>query len=316
LSHAGRPAPARPPVVESDSIQSSWISTAIQPALERSTDGRVLNVFPSTAYLKNQSGDVLALVSSEVGPGPLAVVLAVDRGFFERSLRPDEAVRFGDKEIRSGRLTIRLGGRPWPARPSWEAVRSPAVVKAGLPSLRQAVSRFAPPGSLAALLNPTQAKETRFVDEIRRRSGPFLSALVRCARQPGPPADGAVTHLESTAAGLAGLGAGFTPAGDDFLLGAIYSVWAWATEASAGDLADVIAEAAAPRTTTVSGAYLRAGAAGAAGPGWHRLIAALAAGDQAAMSSSVSRLCRIGHTSGADALTGYVLGLGVSLDGA
>ncbi len=309
MSRAPRLAPARPAKAADDSIRSSWISTAIEAALERSTNGRVLNVFPSTAYLANQVGDVLALVSREVGPGPLAVVLSVDRGFFERSFRPEEAVQFGDGEIRSSQLTIRLDGRPWPARPRWESIQSQSVLKTGLPLLRRAVTRFAPPGSLAALLNPAPVEETRFVAEIRRQSGPFLSALVRYARQPGPQEDGAVDDLRSTAAGLSGLGSGFTPAGDDFLLGAIYSVWAWAPEASARNLADMIADAAVPRTTTVSGAYLRAGAVGAAGAGWHRLITAWAAGDQAAMSACVNGLCRIGHTSGADALAGFALGV-------
>jgi len=309
LIHRPRLGPDRPPVAGPFSIRSSWISTAIQPALQRSTDGRVLNVFPSAAYLANQCGDVLALVSSEVGPGPLAIVLPIDRGFFDRSLRPGHSVQFADKEIRSGRLSIQLTGRPWPARPSWEAIQSPSLLTAGLPILRQSIASFAPPGSLAALLNPVQAGETRFVNEIRRRSGPFLSALADCASQFDPPAESAVHNLETTAAGLGGLGTGFTPAGDDFLLGAIYSVWTWAPEASALILSEAIADAGAPRTTTVSAAYLRAGAVGAAGMDWHRLIGAWAAGDEAASAAAVSRLCRIGHTSGADALAGFALGV-------
>ena len=299
----------RPPVAGSLSIRSSWISTSIQPALLRSTDGTVLNVFPSAAYLVNQGGDVLALVSSEVGPGPLAIVLPIARGFFDRSLRPGDSVQFADRQIRSGRLTIQLTGRPWPARPSWEAIQSPALLRAGLPFLRQSIASFAPPGSLAALLSPVQAGQTRFVNELRRRSGPFLSALVHCIRQLSPPAEIAVHNLETTAAGLAGLGTGFTPAGDDFLLGAIYSVWAWAPESSALVPSGAIANAGAPRTTTVSGAYLRAGAVGAAGMDWHHLVEAWAAGDEAASAAAVNRLCRIGHTSGADALAGFALGV-------
>jgi hypothetical protein len=116
-------------------------------------------------------------------------------------------------------------------------------------------------------------------------------------------------------AALAGLGGGFTPAGDDFLLGAIYALWATRPESAALPLAEAIAEGAAPLTTRVSAAYLRAGARGAAGQAWHSLVETLAGGGAEAITFAVTRLARIGHTSGADALTGYVLSLGALLDG-
>jgi hypothetical protein len=150
-------------------------------------------------------------------------------------------------------------------------------------------------------------------ESFRRRNTPPISPLPFGAGALCPAARCAGRWRGQTSPGdhgrTAGIGAGFTPAGDDFLLGAIYSIWAWAPEATARRLSDAIADEAAPRTTTVSGAYLRAGAAGAAGAGWHSLVAALAASDPTAMSSAVGRLCRIGHTSGADALTGFAVGV-------
>jgi hypothetical protein len=77
------------------------------------------------------------------------------------------------------------------------------------------------------------------------------------------------------------------------------------------DRADVvcraIAEAAVPRTTTVSGAYLRAGASGAAVAAWHALAGALIDDRPQAIDLAALRLTRLGHTSGADALAGFVL---------
>src|SRR3972149_1566409 len=58
------------------------------------------------------------------------------------------------------------------------------------------------------------------------------------------------------------------------------------------------------------GSPRRAGAVGAAGMDWHHLVEAWAAGDEAASAAAVNRLCRIGHTSGADALAGFALGGG------
>jgi Protein of unknown function (DUF2877) len=66
---------------------------------------------------------------------------------------------------------------------------------------------------------------------------------------------------------------------------------------------------AAPLTTTVSGAYLRAAAAGGASAPWHDLVEALVGEDDGAIEAAVARLTRIGHTSGADALAGFVTGL-------
>jgi hypothetical protein len=120
--------------------------------------------------------------------------------------------------------------------------------------------------------------------------------------------------VRRTAAALAGLGAGFTPAGDDYMMGAMHSMWTLLSPPLAGRVCRAAADAAAPRTTTASAAYLRAAADGAAGELWHEMIDALAHGDARATESALRGLATIGHTSGADALTGYVSGLGALLD--
>jgi len=62
-------------------------------------------------------------------------------------------------------------------------------------------------------------------------------------------------------------------------------------------------DAARPKTTRISGAYLDAARRGWAAEPWHALIHAL--DDAAAMRTAVRRLARVGETSGADALTGF-----------
>jgi hypothetical protein len=51
---------------------------------------------------------------------------------------------------------------------------------------------------------------------------------------------------------------------------------------------------------------LRAAARGEAGELWHRFVAALIANDQSSMLDAVRRIVRVGHTSGADALAGFI----------
>jgi hypothetical protein len=104
---------------------------------------------------------------------------------------------------------------------------------------------------------------------------------------------------------LAGLGPGSTPAGDDFIIGAIYAAWILHPAFRAGALARRLSEVAVPLTTSLSGAWLRAAADGAAGAAWHALFAGLELRGAFQTSAAVSRLLRTGHTSGADGLAGF-----------
>jgi hypothetical protein len=93
---------------------------------------------------------------------------------------------------------------------------------------------------------------------------------------------------------------------------------------------EAITETAAARTTTLSAAWLRAAARGEAGEPWHELLTALRdSGETAvtelvevepveaavtepvevAVSQAIDRILATGHTSGADALAGFVWGI-------
>ncbi|MBZ0301517.1 MAG: DUF2877 domain-containing protein [Anaerolineae bacterium] len=104
-----------------------------------------------------------------------------------------------------------------------------------------------------------------------------------------------VTAVES----LAGKGVGFTPAGDDWLLGCIVALQSLRHPVKAAR----IAEAALPHTTPFSAASLKmAGKRKFAQP-WHDLIKA---GSSAQIHAAMLRLREYGHSSGADALTGFI----------
>ena len=105
---------------------------------------------------------------------------------------------------------------------------------------------------------------------------------------------------------LAGLGQGLTPAGDDFLMGAMYGLWATRNPDEARDLAELINEAAAPRTTSLSAAWLQAAALGEAAEPWHDLFNGIIVDNSRKIFAALSRILAIGHSSGADALAGFV----------
>jgi hypothetical protein len=68
----------------------------------------------------------------------------------------------------------------------------------------------------------------------------------------------------------------------------------------------LLADSAAPLTTHLSAAYLRAAARGECSAPWHALFAALGGGRRAATLRAVAGLLAVGHTSGADALAGFL----------
>jgi len=104
---------------------------------------------------------------------------------------------------------------------------------------------------------------------------------------------------------LAGLGRGLTPSGDDFILGAVLATWIIHPSKIASKLAGEVTEAAAPLTTSLSGAWLRSAGRGEAGIRWHNLFNALMVSDKTAVQESVEQLLAVGHSSGADALAGF-----------
>jgi hypothetical protein len=115
------------------------------------------------------------------------------------------------------------------------------------------------------------------------------------------------THDVARAAGdLAGLGEGSTPAGDDFLVGALYALRWLLPDARADQLCESIAAAAAPRTTRLSGQFLQRAAGGEAIPTWSFFLSALAAGEPARIRAGSRGVLALGHTSGRAALEGFL----------
>ena len=106
---------------------------------------------------------------------------------------------------------------------------------------------------------------------------------------------------------LVGLGAGLTPAGDDFVGGAMIAL----RGAGDADAADRIAAWALPlaatNTNRISRAHLECAAAGEGHAFLHELLAAL--GNREKSGIALEKLARIGHTSGLDAAAGALLAL-------
>src|SRR5688572_1109980 len=102
---------------------------------------------------------------------------------------------------------------------------------------------------------------------------------------------------------LIGLGSGLTPAGDDFVGGAMIALRAYGHQALADRVAAWALPLAKDRSSRISRAHLECAAEGEGHEALHDL---LCTGD----AKHLERLAGIGHTSGLDAAAGAVLALG------
>jgi hypothetical protein len=317
------------------------ISRPVQERLRgRPFAARVLAVFEHACDLVTPAGDVVALVTPQVGDGPLNIVVEKRPGVFA-TVEPGGRARLDGGRLQIGGLEVALeGAAVWEPCPDWAALRARrATVVARLPLLQAISLHHSPAGSLLPLVSgwlsglisplgvgskpvgrPASAGESPVKRGVRHSLPPYLtqappvetesafaalSAVVRGAAEALRAGwEGDHARLREGAAGLAGLGGGLTPAGDDFLSGAMLS--AWLVHPTPRALCHILVEAAVPRTTTLSAAFLRAAAEGECNAPWHRLLAALGMGAEGELAAAVPQVLAYGAASGADTLAGFL----------
>ena len=296
-------------------IYASAITPAAQHWLRTTTSARLLSVHERACNLLNQNNELLALIASSRGLNPFALV--VDAPFNAISMTDRVEMRDGELEIGDWRIEVARAAL-WNPAPDWEMIRTAQMDWAAL--LPLALER-APEWSLLDLYLPVERAssidechtEARRAEASRPNAQPLRFAQgdnVRAHAHLG--AELLIEGLFSKSLilcldgihSLAGLGGGLTPAGDDFIVGALLAVWAGLYGEAALPLCAPIAEAAAERTTFLSAAYLRAAARGECMLQWHKLFKA-ALQDEAARTA-IGELVNVGHTSGADALAGFL----------
>jgi hypothetical protein len=234
---------------------------------------------------------VISLVSIDIGPNPLAVVLP--RLHFPDFITIDSPVTFTPSlrssplRVAVGQLTIDLTTAVvWQPVPAWHNrldLELIGTIVSNHPDFRPAV-----PLDLA---------------------GQMQQAL--CSHDQD--------RIAQTAGQLAGLGPGLTPAGDDFLVGVLYAVIRNRYSVIRYPITDyrlpitdycsLITTAAVPRTTRLSANLLEAAGRGEASEAWHELLAVQTSGVFDAYYSAISRILRTGHSSGSDALLGFLMAL-------
>jgi hypothetical protein len=287
-------------------LRARFISRSLQQHLAQADfSGQVLSVHAEVCNLAAEDGQLIALVIPPVGNGPFHVVVPARTGVFD-GLSPGMAARADSQAVRVERvLVVALASAE-----SWNPRLAEIRVSVALDGLEEALARLweltratAPRESLVPLVDPSSRRRARH--PLGRRARPAIVALL-ATLQAGDRDD-----LVTATAPLAGLGPGLTPAGDDFLVGLMAGLHVWSGPLAASgwsveQACQILAEAAAPLTTTLSAAWLRAAAAGEFAEPWHQLVAALGSQNQDDLQIAADRLLKQGATSGADALAGFL----------
>jgi hypothetical protein len=286
-------------------LRALWITPFVRKWLEESSQAKIHSLYRQSCNLINEHGSLISLVFPLVGPGPFAIVLEQGKGDFQQAWDMGNSVTTGTKHISLGDWKILLTeAEEWDPKPAWDSVREiRSQIGEQLPSLRLTLEQTAPVGSFAALASE------RLVD--RGDANELQLLALRAAKEPTEQLlKGVMKADEKTvrgaAARLGGLGAGATPSGDDFLVGVMLALWAITDDDRARVLSSWMSEAARDRTNQLSKAWLAAAARGEAGFEWHQFVEALISSDREELDQVATALIQRGHTSGADAMAGFI----------
>jgi len=247
---------------------NNWLANARRP--------RILHVFERACNLIDERGEVLSIVTPQIGNGPFNLVIEDDSLVFS-NLNVKSSISISPNQLTIADSTIRIAhAELWKPRPDWEwlHVRKDEIFN-------------------QLLLLPA----LDFQPSIPKFLTSKLSSML---------VNQDISTAKKTASKLAGLGFGLTPAGDDYILGGLLAVWLIHPPGFAKKLASEIAKTAASLTTSLSAAWLKSAGRGEAGVLWHDFFDALGAADFGSIQYAREKILAVGETSGFDSMLGFI----------
>jgi len=290
-------------------------SCSVQSMFEQPTHAGSIHSMFHRAVNVAIDGTMLSLLSSELPRMPNGVRLSsVMLEELLRGLGPGMEVLVGDGGLLIPGCNFSLcllEAPPWEPRPdiegySWQCETVAQHVRLLALYLVDRPQR----GGLAALVGQLLLGQAVQEMPLARMALPKMQLLARAAWEQD------IAGVEEATRGLAGLGPGLTPAGDDVLAGfaavmALLSARISADGTSRSHVAEVIAAVARPRTTVLSGVLLEYAARGEVAEQLGEVLLALAlpAEESEAVLQAAEKLLAFGGTSGGDTLLGVLFGL-------
>ena len=261
------------------SINAFSLAPCVRRWLANTRDPRILHVFDHACNLINERGEVLSVVTRQIGNGPFNLVIA-EAICFSDHLGVESPISIFSNRLNIGGLILStVDAKLWDPRPDWEVLHT---------KRNQILDQI------------KQLPITNYLKNSELLLPPHLTSSLSFAL-----ANSDLPTITSINSQLAGLGIGLTPSGDDVMMGAIYAVWIIHPSDIASVLARAVANTAAPLTTSLSAAWLRAAARGEAGMVWHEFFDGLFSNDPLKLQKTLQDILAVGETSGADALAGF-----------
>jgi uncharacterized protein DUF2877 len=257
-----------------------WLANSHRPS--------ILHVFDHACNLINERREVLSIVTPQIGNGPFNLVIEGDV-LFSTDLKAESPISIRADQLQLEDLTINTtNAEIWPPRPDWEMLHA---------------RRNNIPDELISLA-PTTYESPALAPQALLVQVPGISGVCNSLFSAIANADIPVSLAASRK--LAGLGNGLTPAGDDFIMGAVLAAWIIHPPDAASALAKEITDTAVLLTTSLSAAWLRSAGKGEAGILWHDFFEKLMGADAAQIQTSANKILAVGESSGADALAGFI----------
>ncbi len=250
--------------------------------------GTVFTVFQSVIYIAFGS-NLIAVTCADIAPGPINLTTNAARDVWRKSghtIGQSARVLNGLLYI-GGTTKIDLASADiW--QPSRPAFTSPDRLILALGHL-DALCPNAPAEGYGRTIgrhnDPDVVAATHALDQLYQGNERTMNGLTR----------------------LLGRGPGLTPAGDDFLGGAMIGLHGIGQNQMAARLWSHLKPLVNARTGPISAALLTAAAEGMGSDGLHRVLQALLLTEN--LSATLAELDQIGHSSGWDAFAGLVLAI-------
>src|SRR6266487_549703 len=297
------------------SLVATDYSRPLQPIFEQEPRaGTIHSVFHKAVNI-TLDDTILALLSDELPRMPNSVRLpSIGAGDLLPQLRPGMEVWIGDGRllIPTRSFLLHLPERPaWEPRPEISAhLWRREIVARHVRLLALYLADQAQQGGLALLIRPLLLERPAPDSPLSRMALPKLRMIAQASWRQD------ITGIEDATRGLAGLGPGLTPSGDDALGGFISIMMLLSPQLSADGasrvyVANTIAATARPRTTALSAVLLAHAACGEVAEQLGTLLLTLTLPAEApeAVLNAADHVLAFGASSGGDTLLGILLGL-------
>jgi len=297
------------------SLVAADYSRPIQPIFEQEPSvGTIHSVFRKAANITHDS-TILALLSDELPRMPNSVRLrSVVTDKLLPNLQPGMKVCVGNDKlaIPSCNFSFHLSDTPlWEPRPDVTAYQwHRETVAKHTRLLTQFFAQKQHQGGLAPLIGSLFLGQSPQETPLSRMAMPKLRLLAQASWRQN------IAGIEEAVRGLAGLGPGLTPSGDD-VLGGFAAIMALLSPHLSADflprkyIASTIAAVAKPRTTMLSAVLLEYASRGEVSEQFGTLLLTLSYPIEASetLLDAADRVLAFGASSGGDTLLGMLLGL-------